>query len=84
MGPIETGVLADLADITGPGTEGMKATAVRLARTLDGDAGLATAAVARELRACLSSLMREGTDEHSDALAALITRMSAPVQHAPN
>ena len=84
MGPIETGVASDIADVNTPGTEGLKATALQLARTLDEGAGLAVAAVARELRAVLADLLREDTDEHSDALAELITRMSAPVQHSSN
>jgi hypothetical protein len=79
-GPIEAGVLADLADLDLPGTAGLRAAAIRLARTLDGDAGLATAAVARELRATLTALTSEGGDGDDDALSALVARLSAPVQ----
>jgi hypothetical protein len=78
-GPIEAGVVADLAAVDLPGSAGLKATAIRLARTLDEGAGLATAAVARELRATLTALTREDGDDGSDALTALLSAMSTPV-----
>ena len=70
---------------TGPiETAGLRATALRLARTLDGDAGIATAAVARELRATLEALIVKEPEGDNDALAELISRMSSPIQHASN
>jgi hypothetical protein len=81
VGPIETGVTADLEHLTEPGTAALKATAIRLARTLDEGAGLATAAVARELRATLASLTREEPTDDADGFAALVAALSSPVQH---
>lgn len=83
-GPIEAAVLEDLSVHNEPGTAGLRATALRLARTLDGDAGIATAAVARELRATLEALIVKEPEGDNDALAELITRMSAPIQHSAN
>ena len=80
-GPIESAVLEDLSVHNEPGTAGLRATALRLARTLDGDAGIATAAVARELRATLEALIVKEPEGDNDALDRLITRMSAPLQH---
>ena len=81
-GPIESAVLEDLCMQNEPGTAGLRATALRLARTLDGDAGIATAAVARELRATLEALIVKEPVGDNDALDRLIVRMSAPLQHA--
>ena len=81
-GPIETAVLLDLSVDNVPGTAGLRATALRLARTLDGDAGIATAAVARELRATLEALIVREPESDNDALAELIVRMSSPLQHS--
>jgi hypothetical protein len=50
--------------------------ALTLAEALDAGAGLATAAVARELRATLEALTDDGSDEAEDVLAGL----SAPVR----
>jgi hypothetical protein len=51
-----------------------------LARSLDNDAGLATAAVARELRATLTKLA-EGSerDEEPDPFEAEVAALSRPV-----
>ncbi len=79
-GPVESAVLADLDSLTlVPGTAGLRASAVALARKLDEDAGLATAAVARELRATMTALAppEDGTSSDIDELVA---RLSAPVQ----
>jgi hypothetical protein len=59
---------------------GLAATAVVLARTLDEGAGLATAAVARELRATLEALTKDSRDD--DGIGALINALSTPVGHA--
>jgi len=80
MGPVEAAVIADLEHIIpGPGSASLAASAVALARKLDEDAGLATAAVARELRATMTALAppEDGTSSDIDELVA---RLSAPVQ----
>jgi hypothetical protein len=58
---------------------GLAAAALVLASKLDDDAGMATAAVARELRATLTELEGEGTVD--DELADLVGRLSAPVRN---
>lgn len=58
--------------------EGLAAAALVLARALDGDAGLATAAVARELRATLTALTA-GRSEGGDDFEAIVASLSAPV-----
>jgi hypothetical protein len=62
--------------------EGLCASALVLAAKLDGDAGLATAAVARELRATLAALTDGGRDEGDDGFAAVIAGLSAPLADA--
>lgn len=63
------------------GVEGKSPALAALARTLatklDNDAGLATAAVAREYRAVLDALARVG-DGASDPFADLLTKMGDP------
>ena len=57
--------------------------AITLARSLDEGVGMATAAVARELRATLAEL--EGrNDGNSDDLAAFLAELSTPVEHTKN
>lgn len=58
--------------------------AVTLAKALDADAGMATAAISRELRATLSELEGRygGTDD--DGLSQLLAELSAPVVDASN
>ena len=71
--------MADLDALTlPPGSASLAASAVALARKLDGDAGLATAAVARELRATMTALTppEDGTSSDFDELVA---RLSTPV-----
>jgi hypothetical protein len=67
-----------------PAHEGLAAAAVVLAHSLDGLAlgvtrGMATAAVARELRETLLALMDGGNGGGDDGFDALIARLSAPV-----
>jgi len=64
FGPVETKVRDDLeALITAhPMGESLAAMSINLARTLDAGAGLAVAAVNRELRANLIELARLGVD----------------------
>jgi len=81
-GPIEAAVSRDLAAWQVDGQAGMKALAGELARTLDEGAGLATAAVARELRAVLAGLQPVAAEE-PDALDDLIRRLSATPLDTP-
>lgn len=62
------------------GLAGLGESALTLARCLDNDAGLATAAVARELRATLTKLA-EGSDrdDEPDPFEAEIAAFSRPV-----
>lgn len=53
--------------------------AIVLAKTLDGDAGMATAAVSRELRATLSELEGRTNGDSNDDFARLLADLSAPV-----
>ena len=73
--------LADLPEVA-PAHVALVATALTLARKLDEGAGLATAAVARELRCVLDVLTKtEGDDD--DELSDFVSRLSAPVGNAP-
>ena len=80
-GPVSAAVAADIARLT-PRLDhpdaSLMALALTLARTLDDGAGMATAAVARELRATLADLTPE---EHhdDDGFAALIEQLRAPM-----
>ena len=69
-------------DALHPAHEGLAASALVLAAALDGDAGLATAAVARELRATLTALTSMGSDEGDDGFAALTASLRAPLVDA--
>ena len=77
-GHVELAVARTLRDAerVHPAHEGLAAAALVLARALDTDAGLATAAVARELRATLTALTSTGSDEGDDGFAAVIASLS--------
>jgi hypothetical protein len=79
-GPVERKVKADIgALITAhPMGEALAAMSLNLARTLDDGAGLATAAVNRELRANLLELSRLAVDDNDN----LSDELSAPVRDA--
>lgn len=79
-GPVERKVRADVdALITGhPMGEGLAELAFTLARTLDDGAGLAVAAVSRELRATLNDLAGMVLDDDDD----LEAQLSTPVRDA--
>lgn len=62
-----------------PAHESLVAIALTLAQKLDKDAGMATAAVATELRATLDDIMREADDD--DELNGFLAGLSAPVEH---
>ena len=79
-GPVERGIRRDLR--TWGVTGGLAESALVLARTLDEGAGLAVAAVARELRATMEAL-RPVEEEHDD-LDRFLAGLSAPVRNAEN
>ena len=67
-----------------PGHEALEASALVLARTLDNGAGLATAAVARELRTTVEVLTREEETSGQTAADRFLAAMSAPLVNSPN
>jgi len=83
-GVVRAAVAADLSRLT-PRLDkpdaALMALALTLAETLDGGAGMATAAVARELRATLAALTPEAKVD-DDGFAALIEQLRAPVGDA--
>jgi hypothetical protein len=77
-GPVEAQVRADivaLGDLDGI-QPSLAQTAYTLARALDDGAGMATAAVARELRATLEQIVEVGDD--GGAAASLYEQLSRP------
>jgi hypothetical protein len=72
----------DLDQVT-PAHVALVATALTLARKLDEGAGLATAAVARELRAVLDVLTKTEGDDADDALNDFVNSLSSPLGHHP-
>jgi hypothetical protein len=80
IGPVERGIRADLKewDVTG----GLAESALVLAKTLDEGAGLAVAAVARELRATMESL--RPVEEENDDLDRFLASLSTPVRDSEN
>jgi hypothetical protein len=58
--------------------------AVTLAKALDGDAGMATAAISRELRATLSELEGRGNGDTNDELGRFLAELSTPVVDSTN
>src|SRR5215218_7557546 len=83
-GSCQAAVSADLAGLAsrGPVSGSLAATALILARTLDDGAGLATAAVARELRATLMALAGSGGGD-DDGTQGLLAELSAPILDGP-
>lgn len=81
-GPVERAVTQSIREIgeLPQGLGGLAEVAKTLAKSLDEGAGLATAAVARELRATLVKLA-EGSerDDGPDPLDELVAKLSAPV-----
>lgn len=76
-GPVELAVRGDVdsLDLAGPLCRSLAETAFNLARKLDGDAGMATAAVARELRETLKALREASGDD--DGTAELVSELSS-------
>lgn len=83
LGDVESAVAETIESLNeiSPLHDGLAATARVLARTLDDGAGLATAAVARELRATLEALTKEGGSGGSSDIDELIARLSTPLGH---
>lgn len=71
-------VLAD-APMISPAHDALVAIALTLARKLDDGAGMATAAVASELRQTLDDLLKEADDGDDDGLSGFLAGLSAPV-----
>lgn len=78
IGPVERKVRADIAALVTahPMGEALTEMSLNLARVLDEGAGLATAAVNRELRANLTELSRLAVDDDDD----LADELSTPVR----
>ncbi|MBX6382176.1 MAG: hypothetical protein IRZ07_04250 [Microbispora sp.] len=77
-GPVEAAVRGDVdaLELISPVARSLAETAYNLARTLDQGAGMATAAVARELRETLKTLAEAAGDDDG---AELLARLSTPV-----
>ena len=83
-GAMETAVASNLdrlrrADAINPDREALCELALTLARTLDDGAGMAVAAVARELRATLDALVRSEAPIDDD-ISRFITALSTPIR----
>lgn len=76
---VEAEVRAALADVPEirPGHRALVATALTLARKLDDGAGMATAAVAKELRATLDAILKEADDD-DDGLDSFVNGLGLP------
>lgn len=80
QGPNEKAVRATLRRLEVSITDDALARlAITLAKTLDNDAGMATAAVSRELRATLSELEGRHGATDTDDFGRLLAELSAPV-----
>lgn len=80
--------LTEIGEVS-PAMKSLAQVALNLARKLDSDAGLATAAVARELRAIMTQLAKDAeqdddNDEGDALLEALQEPLSADLCHAAN
>lgn len=69
----------DGTDRVHPAHESLVAIALNLAQKLDEGAGMATAAVAAELRATLDDILRE--EERNDELEGFLAGLSSPLEH---
>lgn len=88
-GPIELAIKGLIADLDPPddgqGTAVYAAMATQLARTLDEGAGLAVAAVNRELRETVKAMTaKEGPGDGDPRTSELLARLSAPLGHTSN
>jgi len=76
---VEAEVRAELAHAPAlhPAHRSLVATAYTLARKLDEGAGMATAAVSKELRATLDAILK-GADDDDDGLDAFVNGLGTP------
>jgi hypothetical protein len=76
---VEAAVRENLADApqNSPAHVALIATAITLARKLDEGAGMATAAVAKELRATLDAILR-GAEDDDDGLDNFVNGLGLP------
>jgi hypothetical protein len=81
-GPVEASTRTELEAIAAT-AKPLGQIALALARVLDTGAGMATAAVAKELRATLNELHPKDEGSEGDDLRNLIDRLRAPVGDAP-
>ena len=83
-GPMEKAIRSTLKQLeVSPVTDARARLAIVLAISLDAGAGMATAAISRELRATLTELEnRDGGD--TDGFANLLEQLSAPVVDSKN
>ena len=85
QGPNEKAVRSTLKQLeVNVSTDALARLAVTLAQTLDGDAGMATAAVSRELRATLTDLEGRHGGSDDDELTKFLAQLSAPLVDPPN
>jgi hypothetical protein len=85
QGPNEKAVRATLRQLeVSVSTDAIARLAVTLAKTLDGDAGMATAAVSRELRATLADLEGRNVGTDDDGLSRLLAELSSPMVNPSN
>ena len=87
-GKVELAIMRGLGEIAElpAGLSGLRESALTLARTLDEGAGLATAAVARELRATMTELAKgvsrdDGPDPFDQEIAAFSRPVPASVEY---
>lgn len=86
MGPLEEAVRGDIEQLglVSPTARSMAELSYNLARKLDGGAGMATAAVAKELRETLDAMAEvAGDDDGSALLAHLSTPVPTTVGNTP-
>lgn len=79
-GPVEEATRRDV-EALGEANSALGQVAIKLAVALDGKVTMATAAVAKELRATLEALREKDGDEPDDALTRLLAGLSAPVRN---
>lgn len=85
QGPNEKAVRATLRQLeVSVVTDALGRLAITLAKALDADAGMATAAVSRELRATLTDLEGRHGGNDDDGFDRLLAELSAPVVDSSN
>lgn len=71
------------AEAKSPAHLALVATALSLARKMDDGAGMATAAVARELRCTLEAILKGAEADDDDALTGFLAGLSSPMVDRP-